>query len=171
MELDPAYEKALHNLANVLAEQNRHADAVTYYHRAGTAGYRHPSLFDGWAGSLAALGDVRGAEAMLQKAVREWPDDPGVNKQLGKVLSLQLCWDGGAACLRKSIQKNPNDALALRLYGALLIRLGRLDQAERHLREALRLNPTDTDAGADLGVALLQQAKIDEADTSGRCWR
>jgi predicted O-linked N-acetylglucosamine transferase (SPINDLY family) len=164
VDLDPAYEKALHNLANVLAEQDRHADAVAYYHRAGAAGYRHPSLYDGWAGSLAALGDVRGAEAMLQKAVREWPDDPGVNRQLGKVLSLQLCWDGAAACLRKAVLANPDDPHARKLYGALLIRLGRLDQAERHLREALRLNPADADAGADLGVALLQQAKLDEAD-------
>jgi predicted O-linked N-acetylglucosamine transferase (SPINDLY family) len=157
------YAKAMQNLANVLTEQNRHADAVAAYQSAETAGYCEASLYDGWAGAVAALGDVRSAETMLQSALRNWPENPGLLKRLGIVLSQQLCWDGAAACLRQSVQKFPADPEARRQYGQVLVRLGRLDQAETQLRECLRGRPADTGAGNDLAVALLQQGKLDQA--------
>ena len=112
---------------------------------------------------MEAVPDIRAAEAALQKALRERPDDPALLAQLGVVLSRQLCWDGAAACLRRAVQLRPADADARRQFGQVLVRLGRLDQAESHLREVVRLRPADTAAGNDLAVALLQQAKLDDA--------
>ena len=164
----PGYAKALHNLGNILAEQKKSAAAAESYRQAERAGYREASLFDGWAGALSALGDQRAAEVMLQQALKTWPDDPGLLKRLGTVLSHQLCWDGAAACLRRSLQHRPADPETQRQYGQVLSRLGRLDVAEQHLREALRLRPTDAEAGNDLAVAQLQQAKLDESAATFR---
>jgi tetratricopeptide (TPR) repeat protein len=114
------------------------------------------------AGQRRAAGDVSGARAALEEALRLSPDDPKALEALGRMQLLDFSDpDGALASYRRAVAVAPMDADAHYGLGQQLHYQGDMDAARAEFREALRLRPGWSRAAAWLGTTELEALSSD----------
>ncbi len=142
-----ALASAHEDLANVLMELHRPAEAAASYRIAARLSPRDASPLAGLAAALTEAGDARGAEAALQAAIQRDPDRFTTHFDLATLYYEQGRYEDALVELERARRTKPELApldLADYHYGmgtVLLAMPGRGAEARSHLAEALRLNP------------------------------
>jgi Flp pilus assembly protein TadD/mono/diheme cytochrome c family protein len=112
---------------------------------------------------LQAAGDVQGAEAQYQAALKLRPGDAVVNNALGAALLASGDLDQATAHLSASLKARPDYFDAHYNLGSAMAAQGNFTGAAEQFRDAVQLNPQDADAEANLGSALAQLGELQEA--------
>lgn len=89
---------------------------------------------------LLAMGDLDGAHALVEEALRLDPASPSVGTQYGALFYFQRDYKRAAAELGRVLEREPGYALAHYFLALSQGFLGDFDEAERNLKSA-RLNP------------------------------
>ncbi len=113
--------------------------------------------------TLAVQGNVEGAMAHYQRALRLKPDYPDAENNLGDALLSQRKWAEAIPHYERALQLEPGKAGVDSNIGAALANQGKWAEAVRHFERALQLNPDFVPANVNLGAALAAQGKWDEA--------
>lgn len=116
----------------------------------------------GLAEALVEMGDLPGAAARLDEAVRLDPDDPFLRRQLGLLLSDLGETERAIEQYRKALDLAASAEVHV-LLANLLVAEGESDEAVTHYRDALVLDPEYVDAHYNLGVELGKRGKYSEA--------
>jgi tetratricopeptide (TPR) repeat protein len=120
----------------------------------------------GW--SKLSLGDHRGAEMALRKALDLSPNDPQSEALLGWALMLQEKHDDALLMFQKVLMRQPQNALARINVGYICLKKGIFGEAIEHLSRAIRL---DNDKKASLyahfylGLVYLERDMFEDAQT------
>jgi tetratricopeptide (TPR) repeat protein len=156
-----------HALGQLLQEQEppRWAEAEACYTAARAL---RPHLGESLATALIGSGHDRQGLALLDRLVKETPDNPYLHGQQGRALHDKGDLEGAIACYRKVIALAPKGAIAHYNLGNALHDKGDLEGAIACFRQAIALDPTLAPAHTSLGVALR-----DKGDLAGAiaCWR
>jgi tetratricopeptide (TPR) repeat protein len=114
------------------------------------------------ANHLRSSGDIGGAQAALQEALRRRPDDPKALEALGRLQLLDLSDpDAALASLRRAVAVAPADPEAHYGLGQQLHVRGQIEAARAEFAEALRLRPGWSHAAAWLGTTELESLRAD----------
>lgn len=112
----------------------------------------------------AAAKDSRGARAVLDDAVRRFPDNPTVYLKRAQITGVDQALRRDAfEDVERALRLSPSSWQALRLRAALNVSEGRQDQAIKDLRAALKLNPSLDDLRDGLLNDLLSLKRTSEA--------
>lgn len=124
----------------------------------------HAVIFFFLGNALHAAGDLAGARAAFEEAVRREPSLAHAYNNLSLVLGKLGLENESRMALEKALAADPGLAAARSNLGSILLRGSALDEAELMLREAVRLDPQSADVQANLGAVLMRQHKFDEAE-------
>jgi tetratricopeptide (TPR) repeat protein len=113
--------------------------------------------------TLAVQGDLEGALAHYQRALRLKPDYPDAENNLGNALLSQRKWAEAISHYERALQLEPTMPGVDSNIGAALANQGKWEEAVPHFERALQLNPDFVPANVNLGAALAAQGKWDEA--------
>jgi tetratricopeptide (TPR) repeat protein len=114
----------------------------------------------------AYVGKLRYKEALaiLDRLVKQHPEDPVLNYAYGSVLYTEgTNLDGAENYLRKSISLQPNQLGAYYYLGMVMVKKGDQEQASTILHELLERYPDHLGSLEQLGTILVKQRKNDEA--------
>ncbi len=137
-------------------------DSETLFRRALAVTSDNPLARLNLGVALAEKGKP-GAAAELQAALALVPDDPDLQRTVGRALVVTGHPAEAVGPLQASVVAEPDRADAQLLLGRALEGAGRLEEAIIHYREAARLDPQLADAQADLGVALFRKGDFEES--------
>lgn len=116
------------------------------------------------ADAKAAQHDDAGARALLDRAVRNFPDDPNVFTRRGQsMLADSRYSEDAAADFTRALQLAPDDWRVLRLRALAYVQKGRLDDAVRDLRQAAHVAPFNDDLVLGLVSDLVRMGRSNEA--------
>jgi Flp pilus assembly protein TadD len=115
------------------------------------------------AGVCEQEGDIAGARAHIDEALRVRPNYPGARYNLGMILMREKNYTGAGEQFYLALQNNRSDPLVWNGLGAVNISLGQTDDAIVNYRHALELDPNYASALSNLANALVAKGKIDEA--------
>jgi arylsulfatase A-like enzyme/Tfp pilus assembly protein PilF len=149
VELRPDSANALTNLAGVLAETNRHAEALQLLRAALQQDPKYTPAYDGLSRALLQANRRTEAIALLREGMQALPQEVGLQRRLVMLLATTPPQAGGA----------PDDAVAL--AQALCERAA--NDAENWdtlgLAHAARNDFTNAATAAEKGLALAQEQK------------
>lgn len=154
---------AHYNLALLLKEQGRVAEAITHYEQAVRA---KPDLPDARVNlGLALIEAGRPAEALshLEEAARQRPGSAQVRYNFGAALAAAGRDAEAVPHYEEAARLEPGDAVARAQLALSLARLGREDEAVARLEEAVHLDPDDARAHYNLGLLLEGQGRAEDA--------
>lgn len=158
-KVDFATLRAVHDAA----QSGDFAKAAALAQPALEGGLEHPLLFNVIALNLEREGNVRGAAALLGRAVELAPNDKGVRNALGLCL-LRLERPAEArAQFAALLHLDPSLPFAHSSHGAALLALGAITDAEASYRRALDLDPAQGVAMAGLAHIASRRAAYSEA--------
>jgi tetratricopeptide (TPR) repeat protein len=167
VEVDPENPDVLSELASLLQQLGRPADAVPYL-------TQHLKMVPGDQQSLIQLGKcfsdlgrLAEAERTLRDALAAGDDAVGYYN-LGLVLEQGDRLQEAESNYRRATSLGTGLASARNNLGLLLARNARLNEAEVQLREAIRLEPSSPDAYTNLSVVLLERLNFAEAEQMAR---
>jgi Flp pilus assembly protein TadD len=112
---------------------------------------------------LVKIGDIRGAEAALRKAVQLDPNSVEAHNGLGLLLGVQGKIEESIVEFRQVLRLDPNDVQAHNNLGGALLLQGKIEESIVEFRPILRLDPNDVQAHNNLGLVLLSQGKLEAA--------
>ena len=170
----PQGARAHHNLALVLAERGRSAEAHAAFARAVALDPGYVAAHASWAMALLAERRFDEAIARFRQALALAPRDGAAAEKLRPALAdtyvelgrLAERERGGATAethYRAALALLPTCAPAHARLGLLCAKTDRLADAARHLAEAVRLAPGDVESRVNLGNVLLLQERPREA--------
>ncbi len=170
----PQGARAHHNLALVLAERGRSAEAHAAFARAVALDPGYVAAHASWAVALLAERRFDEAIARFQHALTLAPREGATAAKLRPALAetyvelgrLAERERGGATAethYRAALALLPTCAPAHARLGLLCAKTDRLADAARHLAEAVRLAPDDVESRVNLGNVLLLQDRPREA--------
>lgn len=117
------------------------------------------------AGILRRLGRGAEAQAVLEKALRTWPDDPRVGVAYAQWVEIpQGAVKPAENRLRASLEEDPSLVNGYLVLGTMLERQNRLDEAGTLYREGLGVVPDDANLHAQLGLLLARTGGGPEAE-------
>jgi eukaryotic-like serine/threonine-protein kinase len=156
-----------HTMGQLLTEQTppRWAEAVEFYRAAWAL---RPELGVGLANALRHSGHTDEGLALLDRMVRERPDNPYLLFQQGFALAEQGKVAEAEAAWRKALALKPDDAEAHCNLGYALRGQGKHVEAEAAYRKAIALKPDLAMAYNNLGAGLNGQGKRVEAEAACR---
>ncbi len=115
------------------------------------------------ARSAAQRGELDRAKIILERLLRECPEDIGALDLLGFVYFFQGRHEEGVELCRSSLNIKPESAYAHKGLGLHLARLGKLEEGLEAVREAIRIKPDWLDPRWDLAVTLFEHQRYEEA--------
>lgn len=115
------------------------------------------------AKKLRTDGDLEGAIASLQKALRSAGDKTPVYLELADLYRDQREFDMAVAAVRKAIKRSPNDVHAREILLEMLLELGSFDDAIEESKALLKLAPKSLSARDVLSIAYIQKDMIERA--------
>ncbi|AFY42915.1 tetratricopeptide repeat protein [Nostoc sp. PCC 7107] len=118
------------------------------------------------ANALYNQGDLTGAEKILRRLIKKYPEDAFGHFQLGNVLLRQKQPEPAITSYQEAIRLKPKYALAYNALGVVYATQDRWDDAISQYRKALEINANYGEAMTNLGQALWQLNKKDEAVAS-----
>lgn len=108
-------------------------------------------------------GHLPEAAAVLEKLVREVPQNFEVQELLGLIYSEQSQDALANRHLETAVRLNPGSAAARTNLATNLFRLGKLDDAQQQLTRALNLEPRNYDANHNLGEIYVRMGNVPDA--------
>jgi tetratricopeptide (TPR) repeat protein len=145
------------DMAREQARLGHYAAAVDLFH-AALAPPQPPVLSDTdalwYATSLAATGDVAGAEQQLNDALARSPDSAPLNNALGTLIAQSGQLEEALPYFQHAVASDPSLATAQYHLGTALLALNQADAAIAPLRAAVQAMPERFDAQLQLGKAL-----------------
>ncbi len=155
-----------YDLARVLEQRSRLADAIRYYTAARAI---RPATAHELAHALEAKGESDEALSVFRDLERRRPNDDRhlvclghALRSRGQVTEAAAVLARSESILRERVRQRPQDDVARRALGLTLHDQGKTDEAVAELRAAIRINP-DAENHYSLGGALLRLGKPHEA--------
>jgi tetratricopeptide (TPR) repeat protein len=139
------------------------AEQVRWFQAAVVVAPANPAAHNNLGVVLWARGDLDGAIAELQEALRLDPNYSHAHNNLGAALRDREDLDGALAEFREAIRLDSEYATAHNNLGVTLGMKGDLDGALKEIREAIQLDPRDAKARNDLGLTLAVKGDRDGA--------
>jgi len=159
----PGYRAGWRGLGDALLRQGKRDEALAVAEELIVGGVRRDEGCLLKSRVAAAPGDVAGARAGLEEALREAPGDGEVRRMLCHMLFEHGDLAAAEGALRELVRLDPADAAALHNLGTLYLRLRRYGDAARACRESLRLRPGAAVTHLHLGYALKEGGRPREA--------
>lgn len=164
----PCFRTAWRGLGHVLVEQNRIDAARAEVDRLlnGTPAATHELRCEGQlleARIALAEQDRERCQAILQRAIDEFPDDLEPLRRLCEFLFAYGEPADAAAALRELVRQDPNDASAHHNLGTAYLRMQSYADAADASRESLRLRPNSAITWVHLGYALKELGALADA--------
>ena len=135
--------------------------AISLYRRAAEADPESALAHSRLAGALIYLGDLKGAEAPIFKALSLDPDLSEVQDTLG-LYYWSIGLPGAGVAFKRAIELNPNNADALAHTAYWTWFQYRTDGVEDAYRRALELDPLSLNRYADLGVFVGKRGDVEK---------
>lgn len=148
-------------LAHLLVRQGKPADAVAVAERANRALDGNPAALNLLGGMRRAVGDLAGARAAFEQALRREAGFMPARLNLARVDVAEARYDAARATYAEMLRKNRRDAVAMYESGLLEQRAGNLVEARRWLEKALAERPESLEFG--LGLVRLHAAMGERA--------
>jgi len=159
------YQRLLHQIEQLqpatLPEAMREETALTK--AAATAAPNDWILQKNLARLQQQTGDMTGAVASWQRAVRLLPDSPDIWQSLGLALESEKRDDEAKAAFEQAIRLAPESVVSMNSLAELYAREGSPEKASREFQLVLRLKPYWGPAHLGLGKALEALGKTKEA--------
>ena len=161
-EVAPASGVAEHNIAAVLGDLGRSAEAEAAARRAFAKGLDALETRVVQARALAALGRFDEAETAFRTALRQKPFAVDVHRDLAQLIWMRTEDKALAvAALDAALNSDPNAAALRQLKAKVLTFAGDFEGADRALQDAVRRHPDD--AALQMSAA---QAALDVGDAA-----
>jgi tetratricopeptide (TPR) repeat protein len=157
--LRPSLPDAWHELATVLAAQNKFSTALECAARATQLRPQDPAYLCYRGKILARLERRVEAIADYRRAIELRPGFWEARFELGNELARDNQVNAAAQEFAEVLRLNPRHALTRVNLGTLLVRMNRWDEAVQQFEEALRLDPMLREAGEYLAQVRAKQAK------------
>lgn len=154
------------NLARILQDQGRLAEALDAYARAADLNPEHAEAFNNATHLCFLLNRPVQAEIFLGRTLERWPDQPVAFNNLGSALQQQCRPAEAEAAFRKALALAPDYAMAHYNLGNLLKSELRLEEAIAAYRHAIRCNPAYPEALNNLGNLHLDLKQFEEAEAA-----
>ncbi len=148
--LRPDYAHAHYNLANILAAQNRPAEALACYDRVLQLSPGHVQAHNNRGNSLASLGRTDEAIAAYKKSLAIQPDNAEAYNNLGAVYGEEMRLAEARECYEQALRLDPSYVAAHYNLAGGLFAQNRLEAAIASYKNALRLRPDYVDAHNNL---------------------
>jgi Flp pilus assembly protein TadD len=165
MELAPTIQGFASLLAEVLSRQGRRDEALALLLELVAAGTTDAHTYARLGRTLAASGDLAGAEQAFRKAVELSPSAWGFAGQLAELLHQRGRGQDALVLLRQLIAEGSADPHNYAQLGHLLAQAGDLVGAEEALRKAVELAPSLAGFSSLLAEVLNQQGRHADALT------
>ena len=165
--------QALHpcqDLADLLARQQRAADADAAYAAALRLTPNDPRLLLAYGEYLAAWWRPEEAEAVLRRGLRARPNDLAIMNQLGIVLAALGRMAEALAIFRDVVAINPANHAAWANLGCALANEGDFEHALAYYHRAIRLKPHDAQIRLNHSICLLKAGRMTQGWTEHE-WR
>ncbi len=163
LRINPDNTAAINNLAGVLKDQQRNAEALEFYQAALEAAPLEAYIHSNTGNVLKELGRLDEAAARYVRAIELDPQSYAAHSNLGTVFKEQGRLADAADCYRKAIELNPNSPEVLSNLGVVLKDEGRFEEAAVALERALALNPNSDAAWTNLGIVTKELGRVEEA--------
>jgi len=172
------YEEAAANLSAALVKRPNDADLLYYLGRAsGLLSKRSIdtllSVDPDSARAHQAMGEnyfvlrqMPQAEQEYREALRQRPDIPGLQLELGLVHARSAQWDKAEEAFRAEAKRQPGNAEAAYRLGAALLQQGKVHEARAELERADKLQPDMPETLYLLGKAASLDADLPLAEKS-----
>ncbi|MDG3005114.1 tetratricopeptide repeat protein [Paludisphaera mucosa] len=188
-EAVPIYEKLIKDepgnptyeflLGGLLTKYGRHDEAVKHFREMLTRNAGNLELAKLIHSNLSIVyvnqGDYAKGEAELEAALERFPEDPGVNNDLGYLYADQgKNLDKAEAMIRKALKEDPDNYAYLDSLGWALFKQGKLKEAVEPLQKAVELHreaekrglaSPDATLPDHLGDVFLQLQEVEKART------
>ncbi len=161
--VDRSFAVSEANLANVLVEEGRHAEALAAYDRALAERPAYANARLARAGLLRKVGRVEDAEAELRAILAADPDEWYARYDLGRILLDRGDSEGAASAFAEAARAWPSEPRLHFALGVALRRAGEPADAAAAFREALRRDPASTEARWNLALLLAEMGERDAA--------
>ncbi len=159
------YQEAVANLSAALVKRPNDPDLLYYLGRAGgllskRAIYTLLSAYPDSARAHQAMGEnyfvlrqMPQAEQEYHEALRQRPDIPGLQLQLGLVYAGASQWSKAEEAFRAEVKRQPGNAEGAYRLGAALLQQGKFHEARTELERADKLQPCMPETLSSLGKA------------------
>jgi protein O-mannosyl-transferase len=154
---------AHHNLATILSDSGRHADALPHIERTIALRPDYPEALSNLGDCLTQLGRPSEAIVRLEHAIKLQPKYAAAHNNLGVALMALQRADEGRAQFEIAVRLQPDYAAAQLNLGQALASSGRMTEATQHFTQAVQLDPDNSVARLQLGTVLARQARYADA--------
>ncbi len=162
LKLAPATRGLQYNFATALDRVGRATEALGIYEAMARQQFDTPELALNFMRSLYAQDRKQDAEAVGERAVKQWPGAIAIHGALARMRLLRGEGENCTALLDAEIAKRPRD-LSLRLACADILHRGQLlPKALRHLQEALTISAEAPALLTAAGIVLDELGRTDE---------
>ena len=155
---------ALGNLAQAYFALGRYEQAEEAFRKASRIDSRNVYFQMGVANSIAARGDLGGAEIMLRRLADRFPATALVWFNLGNALREQNRLEDALPCYRKALELDPQQADAHNNLGSALHGLHRFDEAEVEYRACIDMAPEYLPARYNLASVVIDAGRSRDAE-------
>ena len=163
IQYEPANAVAHNNLATLLIEGGRFADAVGVSESLIAQGVDHAVTFNNLGVALMNLGRVPEAKERFQKAVALKADYPDARSNYGLALGLTGNPEEAIKELTATQAASPNHRRTMLHLGIVYGNMGRNREAVAAYERLLQLDPNSVEAHVNLGAALDAVGKLPQA--------
>lgn len=153
-------DKETHNrLGTVYAEENRVDDAIAQFNAAlpGT------DSVDDLVELHERKGDLGKYEIDVQKMAHEYPNDPGIQAELGQVYYAIHQSAQAEVYYERALDQDPKDLTALNGLGLALMDMHRYDEAVLTFQRCLGVDPLAFQCQNNMGATYLEAKQADKA--------
>jgi tetratricopeptide (TPR) repeat protein len=153
-------DKETHNrLGTVYAEENRVDDAIAQFNAAlpGT------DSVDDLVELHQRKGDLDKYEIDVQRMAHDYPDDPGIQAELGQVFYAIHQPAQAQVYYNRALAQDPRDLTALNGLGLALMDMHQYDDAVATFRQCLGIDPMAFQCQNNMGASYLEANEIDKA--------
>ncbi len=153
-------DKETHNrLGTVYAEENRIDDAITQFNAAlpGT------DSVDDLVELHERKGDLDKYEIDTQKLAHDYPNDPGIQAELGQVYAAIHQPEQAETYYNRALLQDPTDLTALNGLGLALMDMHQYDEAIAAFKQCLGSDPQAFQCQNNMGATYLEAKQIDKA--------
>lgn len=159
------YEEAVANLSAALVKRPNDVDLLYYLGRASgllskrsidtllSAGPDSARAHQAMGENYFVLRQMPQAEHEYREALRQRPDIPGLQLELGLVHARAAQWDKAEEAFRAEAKRQPGNAEAAYRLGAALLQQGKVHEARNELERADKLQPDMPETLYSLGKA------------------
>lgn len=167
-KLEPDDPQTLLLLGALLSRAERHRDAIAHYENL-LARFPNDEEMErrarlGLSSTYVSLEDFEKGEAELELLLEKYPDDPGVNNDLGYLYADRgVHLERAEAMIRKALEDEPENSSYLDSLGWVLYRLGRYEEAIGPLEKAAEDRGADTTIHDHLGDVYYRLRRYDAA--------